>query len=266
MQIRNLTIPLYPYFPVGSVFPWEAPFRTEDIATVERNSARLFYISMGSETGTRLLGPGLASATAPKVQDISLELLINRPTTVLLISKGEAEAITPDDIEAAFERASELQQGDAILIATGWGDDARWKSLGEKFALESPFFSLEACEVLLSHMKRNKSELLLTDCAHLDRIGSKHARQEWAELPAWLRPAWPSDQAQAYLRRYTAEMARADWAVTLKLTSQLWVVAGLANCGQLPAKRVRLTCLPMFIQGAGEAPCTVMAELEEVSW
>ena len=52
-QMQNLTLPISAYFPVGSVFPWDSPYYTEDIATIERNRAHLFYISMGSGTGTR---------------------------------------------------------------------------------------------------------------------------------------------------------------------------------------------------------------------
>jgi kynurenine formamidase len=261
MKTINLTAPLSPFFPIGSVFPWDAAFRTEEIASYERNAARLFYISMGSDSGTRLMGPGLVSPDAPKIQSLSLDRLVNRVTRVVQIPKAAGEAIEAKEVKSALSKLTDLANGEAILIATGWGDGQKWKTVGEKYALESPYFTPKATEVILSVLEKNQSDLLLTDCAYLDRLGSPNVRAEWASLSPWLRPPWPSDQAQAYLRHYTAEMVKADWPVTLRVLEKTWAVAGLVNCGQLPSRRIRLTCLPMFVQDAGEAPCTVIAEI-----
>lgn len=261
VAVRNLTIPIYPYLPIGSLFPWESAYWTEDIATIERNEARLFFISMGGGTGTRLMGPGLAFDNAPKIHQVDLELLVNRYATVLSIPKGESDAITPQDVQTAFQGAGGLQQGDAIVLATGWGDDTRWKKLGERYGLNSPYLTPEAAETLISIMEQNDSDLLLTDCAYLDRIGNRYAREEWLSVPSWQRPVWPSDQAKAYLRHYTPEMVQEDWATTLAVVNKVWAVAGLANCGQIGTQPVRVTVLPMFVQDAGEAPCTVVAEI-----
>jgi hypothetical protein len=35
-------------------------------------------------------------------------------------------------------------------------------------------------------------------------------------------------------------------------------VAALANCGAITKKRIRITLLPLFIEGAVGAPCTVI--------
>ena len=261
MKTVNLTIPLYPFFPVGSIFPWDAPFRTEDITSYERNAARLFYISMGSDSGTRLMGPGLISQDAPKIHTLALDTLVNRPTQVLSIPKSARQAIDADEVDRAFNQASNLSIGDAVLIATGWGDDQRWKALGEDYALQSPFFTPQAADCLLFHLEQIQTNLLLTDCAYLDQIGMRFVRQEWMNVPPWQRPGWPSDAAQAFLRHYTAEMAQADWTVTRRILGKTWAIAGLANCGALPPKRLTVTCLPMFVQDAGEAPCTVIAEV-----
>jgi kynurenine formamidase len=261
-RVQNLTLPISPYFPIGAVFPWQSAYWTEEIATIERNVAHLFYINMGSDTGTRLMGPAMSRRDGQGIQNLPLSLLVNRMTTVLRIAKPAGEAITPEDVVSAFDAAHDLHSGDAILVATGWGDDARWQTLGEAYALESPYFTPDAANTLLERMHSNASDLLLTDCAHLDRAGGSHARAEWATLAPWLRPTWPSEQAKAYLRHYTPEKMQEDWAATLSLTRKIWVVAGLANCGQLGVQRVSVTLLPMFVQDAGIALCTVMAQLQ----
>src|SRR3712207_2237696 len=130
-QMHNLTLPISAYFPVGSVFPWDSPYYTEDIATIERNRAHLFYISMGSGTGTRLRTPGFGSAEGAQVREIDLDSLVNREAVVLKIAKEKAEAITEDDIAAAV-RASGSWERSALIVATGWGDGKRWESLDRK--------------------------------------------------------------------------------------------------------------------------------------
>ncbi len=257
----NLTIPLSPFFPIGSVFPWDAPFHTEDITSYKVNAARLFYISMGSDTGTRLMGPGLFGPDAPKVDSLALDTLVNRSTILLSIPKAARQAIDAEDVERAFSRVGAWDPGDAVLLATGWGDQQRWKTLGENYALESPYLTLQAAECLLTYLEKYQSNLFLTDCAYLERLGDKFVRWEWMNVPPWQRPAWPSEEAQAYLRHFTRDMAEADWVVTRRILQKTWAIAGLANCGSLPSQRLRITCLPMFVQEAGEAPCTVIAEI-----
>lgn len=256
----NLTIPLYPNFPGGSVFPWESPFQTEDIATYDRNGARLFYIALASETGTRLMGPSLVKSTGASVAEASLPDLLNRDTSVLRISKGPGEAITCSDLDAALKNVSPLQAGDALLIATGWGDEKRWKKIGSDYATRSPYFTQQAAHRLLEIMQDAESNLLLTDCVYLDQPANSLHHRPWLEAPAWMRPPFPSDQARSYLRCYTTEMVQMDWPITIQMLSHVWAVVGLANCGSFTADRLRVSCLPMFIDEAGEAPCTIVAE------
>ena len=258
-QMQNLTLPISAHFPVGSVFPWDSPYYTEDIATIERNRAHLFYISMGSGTGTRLRTPGFGSADGVQVGEIDLGSLVNRDAVVLKIAKDQGGAITEDDIAAAV-RASGSWERSALIVATGWGDERRWESLGEDYSLSSPHFAPAAAEWLSVEMEERGSDLLLTDCAHLDRPGGEFARKEWVELVPWFRPPWPSDQAKAYLRHYTPEKVQADWSASRALTRNASVVVGLANCGALSRRSVRLTILPLSIADVAEAPCTVVAE------
>lgn len=257
--IYNLTLPISPYFAVGSVFPWDSPYQTEDIATIEHNRAHLFYISMGSGTGTRLRTSGFCSTDGAQIREIDLDSLVNRDAVVLRIMKDQREAITEKDVDTAV-RTSGSWDDSALIVVTGWGDEKRWERLGEDYSLDSPYFSPAAAERLSNEMEARGCDLLLTDCAHLDRPGGDFVRKEWLELPPWLRPPWPSDQAKVYLRHYTPEKVQADWSSSLTLTRNASVVVGLANCGLLKNFPVQLTILPMSVSEVAEAPCTVVAE------
>ena len=190
-QMHNLTLPISSYFPVGSVFPWESPYYTEDIATIERNRAHLFYISMGSGTGTRLRTPGFGSADGAQVREIDLDGLVNREAVVLKIPKDRGEALTENDIASAV-RARGSWEGSALIVATGWGDGKRWESMGEAYSISSPHFAPAAAECdprpilgpeaaawVSVAMQERGWDRLLTDCAHLDRPGGEFARKQW---------------------------------------------------------------------------------------
>ncbi|MEW1822868.1 cyclase family protein [Arthrobacter sp. NPDC080031] len=253
----NLTMPIQPYLPVGAVHAWESPCWTESISRLAYNGAELFFISMGTGTGTRLRTTGFAAEDGAKILDVPLPDLANRPTIVVTIPKGAGEQITEADIERAF---AEVEWADeAVLLRTGWGDADRWLELGERFALDTPTLTADAATRLAKIMADHGSTLLLTDCAHLDAADS-FARSEWAELKPWLRPSWPSEQAKAYVRHYTPEKAAADWVSTVALTEAAHVVVGLAGCGGLAPSRQLVTILPMFIEDVAEAPCTVVAQ------
>jgi kynurenine formamidase len=260
-QVHNLTLPVSPFFPVGSVFPWDSPHQREDIVTVERNRAHLFHIRMGSGTGTRLRTDGFGSGTGRDTDELELANLVNLDTVVLRIPKGRAEPVERDDVIRALAAAGD-PDGAAVMVVTGWGDGRRYAELGEDYVLASPYFTDEAAAELASVMMANRVAMLLTDCADVDPPGGQFAREEWAGLVPWLRPPWPSDQAKAYLRHYSRDKAQKDRAPSLILTGTAPLVVGLAGCGALTAARVRLTALPLAVAGAAEAPCTVVVETD----
>jgi kynurenine formamidase len=111
-RVVNLTLPISPYVPVGATFPWESPYFTEDIATIERNGAHLSYISMGSGTGTRLRAPSFARQGARTTGNVDLAVLVNRAAAVLHIPKAASEPIEDAEIDAALAHAVP-QRGEA---------------------------------------------------------------------------------------------------------------------------------------------------------
>lgn len=258
MRFINLTMPLSSKIDMGYSLPWDSPFRTEEITNYSVHDARLFHICSGSETGTRLISPRFFLPDKSCISDIPLSDLVNRPTSVITISKTEGVEIDVLDLERGFDEAK-IHSGDAILIRTGWGEEERYKNSGEKYTFESPFFTAESARLLIRLMEKFKSNLLLTDCVYLDKIGKGSVRKDWGKYPVWLRPPYPSEQAKAYLQRNRERIAREEWVASKIILDKCWSVLALLNCGEIESKRVQITCLPMFVVNAGSAPCTVIA-------
>ncbi|MER7009422.1 cyclase family protein [Dactylosporangium sp. NPDC000555] len=255
----NLTRPISTESAAGTLFPWEAPYRTEDIATLQYNGANLFHITMGSGSATRLLGPAFGSPSGATIDQLPPARLVNRDAIVVPLAAEAGGEIGEEQVRAALA-AADLRRGDAVVLMTGWGDDPG-RHDADAYYLDSPYLSLPAAETLADLLGRNDTDLVLTDCVYLDRPGGEYARTEWTALQPWLRPAFPSDAARTYLAHYRPDKVQRDWAATLALTAQIWTVLGLVGCGALGWRRIRLTLAPLNVQGVGEVPCTVVAQL-----
>jgi kynurenine formamidase len=89
---------------------------------------------IGSDSGTCLTLPSVFEAfrKTARLDQVPLDKLVLRPTTVVRIAKSEGEEINKSDLQKALE-AAQPGKGDAILIATGWGD----RPYGESYLLGS---------------------------------------------------------------------------------------------------------------------------------
>jgi kynurenine formamidase len=88
--------------------------RLRTVAKDGRNSSR---IDLAAHTGTHLDAPFHTMDAGPDIHGISLEQLIG-PAVVWAVPMGGAgRAIDRDDLARA---TPQLQQGDAVLISTGW--------------------------------------------------------------------------------------------------------------------------------------------------
>lgn len=250
MKITNLTIPLYPHMPVGNVWAWDVPFQTEEIVRYEKQGPRLFMIKMHSETGTRLMWKGVQEKNAETVMDLDLNKFINKPAIIIDIPKTNYGEIMPEDIENTLAKEQEYQNGDAVIIRTGWGNDERWKKMGDAYAYESPHFSNPGAQATVDVMVSKGSDFLVTDCAYIGNTGEGYMREQWAKLPAWERIAFPHEEAKAYLRNYTADMWRVDFGSSIILLDKLYVIGAACNLNKLKGKRTTLVMLPMFIENA----------------
>jgi kynurenine formamidase len=257
----DLTLPLYDFMPVGNVWAWDVPFQTETITKDSHNGYELTMITMFSETGTRLMIRAMQDPDAPKVHELPLETLMMRDAVVVDLPYGADHEVTASDIERAFDRV-EIYKNDAILLRTGWGDNERWVQLGDDYARTAPHVSKEGAEKLVEIMKAHDSDLVGTDMPYWGG-GRKYQLCEWASKPAWERNPFPSTEAKRYLANYTLEKAYEDFPSPNILNSaDVMYIGAMCNLGALSTPRVKISVLPLKIQGARGATCRVVA-LEE---
>lgn len=254
----DLTLPLYDFMPVGNVWAWDVPFQTQTITKDSFHGYELTMITMFSEAGTRLMIRAMQDPTAPKVHELPLDTLMMRDAVVVDIPCGRDHEVTAPELEAAF-RSAELAKGDAILLRTGWGDNERWVELGDDYARTAPFISKDAAESLVAIMKENQSDLVGSDVPYWGG-GRKYQLPEWGSKPAWERHPFPSIQAKRYLANYSKEKAYEDFASPNILNSaNVMYLGAMCNLGALTKRRVKLSVLPLKIQGARGATCRAVA-------
>lgn len=263
MKIHNLTLPLYPYMPVGNVWAWDSPFRMQKTMTHEQHGIEQYAMSFHSETGTRLMLAACYDDDGERIDELDYSGFVNRETVVVDIPKGPGEELLPEDLDEALADNDQFRDGDAVLIRTGWGRTGRYRELGDDYSRRTPHFSVAGAERLVEHMQAKNTDLMLTDCAYVGNLGEGFMFREWAAREPWDRPPFPSDQARAYMRHYTpargAGGGAPDWAASLPLHEALSPVPALTNVDQLLSTRIRITVLPLYLAGGEGAPCTVFA-------
>jgi len=209
---------------------------------------------IGSDSGTCLMLPSVFEAFRKTVRldQVPLDKLVLRSASVLAIAKAEAEEITKFDVQKALE-AARPANGDAILIATSWGDMPH----GESYVFRSPHLTLEAAQYLAPRMKENQNDLLLIDTALLGRP-DKHLLPEWSSfLPL---PAAESAEARMYLHLYDSEKAKKDFAVELEFAEAgIMMVRKLVHCGEIKKDKIKLIVAPLKVVRGVASTCRVVA-------
>ena len=209
---------------------------------------------IGSDSGTCLTLPSVFEAfrKTARLDQVPVDKLVLRSATVLSIVKTEGEEITKGDVEKAFDGARPAK-GDAILIATGWGD----RSYGESYVLGSPHLSLEAAQYLAKRMNDNQTDLLLVDTALIGRP-DKHLLPEWCSLLP--TPAAESAEARMYLHLYDGDKAKKDFAVEMELArAGIMTVRKLVHCGQIKKDKIKIIVSPLKVVRGVASTCRVVA-------
>jgi kynurenine formamidase len=252
MNFIELTMPLnYQWMP-DEVLPTSVKFFLGPKNHQEKG------IVVGSDTGTCLTLPSVFAdfRTAVRLDELPVEKLVLRPTTVATVPKGNGEEITRPDVEKALD-ASRPAKGEALLITTGWGDRSPHDLEGGAYVLQSPHFSLEAAKHLGEIMRDNENDLLLVDTALLGWPGN-HLIPEWCSmLPA---PAIESGEARMYLHLYNTAKAKADFAVEMEFAKLgIMTVRKLVHCGQIKRPKIKIIVAPLKIVRGVAATCRVVA-------
>ena len=256
MDLFDLTMPLDWEWMPDEVFPTSTHF----LLAPRRHPAK--GLTMGNETGTCLTLPSqfeeLRKTT--RVHELRLEQLFLRDTVVVTVPADPRQALGPADLEPALA-AVEVAQGDALLVRTGWGDRVEAMRGTDQYVRHSPYFTEAGASFLASAMDEHQTELLLTDTAVFG-MPNRHLCPQWADMLP--RPApWPSTEAYAYLRGYTADRVAEDWAADLVMArAGKVVVRKLVGCSVLPQGRLKVIVAPLhLVRGIG-ATCRVIAMQE----
>lgn len=258
-EVVNLTMPLYPYMPLGSAWAFDVPFQTEPIRTYEDGGAQLDYFQFSTETGTHIVTAARHDPKGKLIGDLDFADLVDRRTALVDIPKTEREQISREDIERSVSECQCLDGADSVLIRTGWGEVRRCDEMGDRFVLDAPSFSDAAATLLANILIRKSITMLVVDIPYLTGGGRSHMRTEWGSTASWLRPPWPSEQAKAYLRLYTPEKMDSDWGAARELYKIGTVVVGACNMNAIVGNRVLITALPFFVEGSPSAPVTIIA-------
>ena len=215
--------------------------------------------TVGNETATCLLLPSQFAEfrKTSRIDSIDTASLVLRPTRVVDLSCEPGTAITAD-LLAPLLAEVETAAGDALLLRTGWGDSFAERRGSASYVLESPFLTEDGAAFLGDELRQRQSDLVLLDTALVSRP-DRHLVAEWASLVPDSSP-WPSDTARGYLRGYTKERVKEDWAADYALASNgVMVVKKLLNCGQLPVGSISLIIAPLLLVRAIGATCRVVA-------
>ncbi|MGH7848297.1 MAG: cyclase family protein [Candidatus Binatia bacterium] len=252
MNFIDLTMPLSHQWMPDEVLPTSVKFFLGPKNHPEKG------IVSGSDTGTCLTLPSMFAEfrKTGRLDELAVEKLFLRPTTVVGVAKGNSEEITRADVERALG-SSPLIEGDALLIATGWGDRTSREREGGAYVLQSPHFSFEAAKYLGEKLKENESDLLLLDTA-LVGWPEKYLMPEWCSmLPV---PLVESGEARMYLHLYGAEKAKADFAVEMEFARLgIMTVRKLVHCGRIEKRRVKVIVAPLQIVRGVASTCRVVA-------
>ena len=252
MNFLDLTMPLNHRSMLDEVLPTSVKFFLGPKNHQEKG------IVVGSDTGTCLTLPSVFAdfRETTRLDELPVEKLVLRPTTVTVIPKSNEEEITQTDVAKALDNCRPAK-GDALLITTGWGDRSSQDLEGSTYVLQSPHFSLEAAKYLGERMRVNESDLLLVDTVLLGWPGN-YLIPEWCSmLPT---PPVESGEARMYLHLYNTDKTKADFAVEIEFARLgIMTVRKLVHCGRIKNPKVKVIVAPLQVVRGVAATCRVVA-------
>jgi kynurenine formamidase len=216
-------------------------------------------MTLSGTTGTHIDLPArfIDFRKSVRIHEIPPERLTLRDTVVVPLPCEADTVIDAAAIDAAL-KGSGLGTGDALLLATGWGDNLDRMRGSDRYQVHSPSLSVDGAKRLGERMAEAASDLLLLDTAVVG-MPSRHIVPQWANLLPRPRP-WPSEPAWVYLSAYTCDRVAEDFAADHALAAAgVMVVSRLVNCGALPAGRAQVIVAPLNQVRGVSATCRVVA-------
>lgn len=259
MSLVDITMTIYEGMGIGNVWPHEQPFKIEDLLNVQQHGMRLVKLTMYQEPGTRFNLASLGQSQKGEkttLETQGLESLVDVPTLIVHIPKGPEEQVTASDIEREFGAVGDnYQEGDAVIIHTGWGDNGRYFQLGDDYALKSPNYSKEGSQKLAEVLTQHKTKIFGYDTASMGHPKA-HILSKWCNRNP--RPeSGTSPEAKDWMENYyDREKLLEDWAGVLPiLGAGVHILGGIVDIGTVPTNKVKLSIMPLKIRGLSGGPC-----------
>lgn len=260
----------------GEILPFtNSPVTLSEYMFYDRHGLRMTRMKLDGETGSPFMVPHQrmpfdATPLQPNpkfswtLDEIPLERLILRDTTIIDIRAEESHEITPAEMADAIERA-DFRQGDEVLVRTGWGTRQKAYELGVDYYKRTPSIHYDAAALLAAKMDELGSAIFMTDCALVNPPsvqGNNWFRGDSPLVP--LPKPWPSAEARERVldlgaHKHGSPQPSSYGALIRK------AMAGckcLVDCDQIAANRVKMIILPLLIKKGGASPCRFIA-LEE---
>ncbi|HEY7163617.1 MAG TPA: cyclase family protein [Candidatus Binatia bacterium] len=273
MRLIDLTMPIWEGAGYGEILPFtNSPVRFSEYMSYGKHGIRMTRMKLDGETGSPLMVPHQRMPFDPTplqpnpkfswtLDEIPLDRLILRDTTIIDISVDEQHEITPEEMSDAIGEA-DYRQGDEILVRTGWGTRQRAYELGIDYYKRTPSIHYDAAAVLAKKMDEMGSSIFMTDCGLVNPPsvqGNNWFRGEKPLVP--LPKPWPSAEARERVldlgaHKHGSAQPSSYGALIRK------AMAGckcLVDCDQISKNRVKMIILPLLIERGGASPCRFVA-------
>ena len=273
MKLIDLTMPIWEGGGYGEILPFtNSPVRFSEYMFYDQHGMRMTSMKLDGETGSPFMVPHQRMPfdmtplqPNPKfswtLDEIPLERLILRDTTIIDVRAEEGHEITPPEMAEAIRRA-DYHEGDEVLIRTGWGTRQKAYELGIDYYKRTPSIHYDAASVLATKMEEMGSAIFMTDCGLVNPPsvqGNNWFRGDTPLVP--LPKPWPSSEARERVldlgaHKHGSSQPSSYGALIRK------VMAGckcLVDCDQISKNRVKMIILPLLIKKGGASPCRFIA-------
>ena len=288
MKLVDLSMPIWEGAGYGEILAMpNTSVRFYEYMTYDWNGIRRTELKLDDESGSPLMTIWQRAPHTPgpieeggaytwRLDEVPLDRLILRPTSVIDVPLGEKEVITPEHIDAALATA-DYREGDEVFVRTGWATVEKAYELGDQYALLGPSWSYEACVRMAEVMVERRSSIVMTDTPLI--MTPAFQGWAWSVGPERIIPRpkpWPSVEARERL----LDLPPAPSTKTERPVMPAWVGPGgyrhwikttLAICknlvnGNLITKpRVRMLIIPLRIKNGGASPTRFVAVEDEES-
>ena len=282
MRFVDLTMPIFEGAGYGEVLAMpNTSVRFYEYLTYDWHGIRRTELKLDDESGSPLMTIWQRAPHTPgpieeggaynwHLDEVPLDRLILRPTTIVDVPLGEEQVITAEDIDAAVEKA-DYRAGDEVLVRTGWATVEKAYELGDRYALLGPAWSYEACVRMADVMVERGSSIVMTDTPLI--MTAAFQGWGWSVGPDRIvprPPPWPSIEARERLMDLPPESATTTVRPAMPasvgpggyrhwIKTTLAICKCLVNANQITRPRVRMLIVPLRIKGGGASPTRFVA-------